>query len=97
MRRELGIRNQESGIRNQGNLRGKSFVFTGSLELITRDEAKERVRALGGEARETVSKDTDYVVAGGLPGLKYERAVKLGVKIIDEKEFLRIIGTEGRG
>lgn len=72
-------------------LAGKTFVFTGEMESMSRDEAKAKVRELGGDPSETVSKNTDYVVAGAFPGSKYARAQKLGVKIINEKEFLRII------
>ncbi|MDP3762816.1 MAG: BRCT domain-containing protein, partial [bacterium] len=61
-------------------------------ENLTRDEAKARVRKLGGDASETVSKETDYVVVGSEPGsAKLERAKILGVKIIDEKEFLKML------
>ncbi|HEX4104331.1 MAG TPA: NAD-dependent DNA ligase LigA [Candidatus Paceibacterota bacterium] len=72
-------------------LDGKQFVFTGSLASMTREAAKERVRELGGEASESVSKNTDYVVVGLEPGSKYEKAKKLGVKTINEKEFLELI------
>jgi len=75
----------------KGKLAGKTFVFTGSLESISREAAKEKVRMLGGEASESVSKETSYVVAGAEPGSKYEKAKKLGVKILDEKEFLGMI------
>ena len=74
-----------------GKLAGKIFVFTGEMESMSRDEAKAKVRVLGGDPSETVSKNTDYVVAGASPGSKYEKAKKLGVKIIDEKEFLKMI------
>lgn len=74
-----------------GKFTGKSFVFTGEMELMTRDEAKARVRELGGEANETVSKKTTYVVAGASPGSKYDKAEKLGVEILTEKEFLRLL------
>ena len=58
---------------------------------MTREEAKEKIRILGGEISESVSKRTDFVVAGKEPGLKFEKAKKLGVKIISEKEFLKLI------
>jgi DNA ligase (NAD+) len=67
---------------------GLKFVLTGSLESLTRDQAKEKIRMLGGDVISSVSKETDYVVAGSDPGSKYDNAQKLGVKIIDEKEFL---------
>ena len=72
-------------------LKGKTFVLTGSLETMTRDNAKEKIRSLGGEISESVSKNTDYVVSGNEPGLKFEKAKELGVKIIDEQEFLKMI------
>jgi len=74
-----------------GKLKGKTFVLTGSLSSMSRDEAKSRVRALGGKASESVSRETDFVVAGDEPGSKYEKAKKLGVKMIDEKEFLKML------
>ncbi len=74
-----------------GKLAGKTLVLTGSLETISREEAKEKIRALGGEISESVSKKTDYVVVGSEPGSKYDKAKKLGVKIISEKEFLSML------
>lgn len=75
----------------QQKLTKKTFVLTGSLAAITRDEAKEKIRSAGGSVSSSVSKNTDYVVAGEEPGSKYEKALKLGVKIINEKEFLKLI------
>ena len=69
----------------------KSFVLTGELETMTRDEAKEAIRARGGSVVSSVSKNTDYVVAGAHPGSKYENAKKLGVAIIDEKRFQKML------
>lgn len=69
----------------------KVFVLTGGLETMTRDEAKQRIRELGGDISESVSKQTDYVIVGSEPGSKYDQAKKLGVKIINEKEFLNLI------
>ncbi len=73
-------------------LSGKTFVLTGSLESLEREVAKEKIRALGGEVSESVSKKTSYVVVGAEPGSKYEKAQKLGVTILNEKEFLKLIG-----
>ncbi len=75
-----------------GRLSGKTLVFTGALLSISRDEAKELTRQEGGKVSSSVSKETDYVVSGDEAGEKYDKALKLGVKIIDEKEFLRLIG-----
>ncbi len=71
--------------------RNQSFVLTGELNSMSRDEAKEKIRALGGDISSSVSKKTDYVVVGKNPGSKYDKARELGVKIVDEKEFRRII------
>ncbi len=74
-----------------GKLKGKSFVLTGGLESMPRDEAKEKIRGLGGDVSESVSKKTSYVVAGSDPGSKYEKAKELGVKTISEKELLEFL------
>jgi len=76
-------------------LRGMKFVLTGSLESMARDEAKEKIRVLGGDVTSSVSKETDYVVAGREPGSKYDKAKRLGVKIINEKEFLEMFHKAG--
>ena len=72
-------------------LKGLKFVLTGSLEKLSRDEAKKKIRQFGGKTVESVSKNTDFVVSGNEPGSKYERAKKLGVKILSEKEFLEYL------
>ncbi len=72
-------------------LKGLTFVFTGILESITRDEAKEKIRELGGKVSESVSKKTNYVIFGKEPGSKYEKAKKLSLKTIGEQEFLKMI------
>jgi len=70
---------------------GKTLVFTGEMEDFSRNEAERLVREMGGNASSSVSKNTDFVVAGGNPGSKYENAKKMGVKIINEKEFKEMI------
>lgn len=67
---------------------GKIFVFTGALDNMTRTMAKERIRKLGGRVSESISRSTDFIVVGKNPGSKYDKAIKLGVKTIKEKEFI---------
>lgn len=74
-------------------LTGKQFVLTGTLREFTRTKAKEMISELGGRVTVSVSKRTDYVVAGEDPGSKYEKAKKIGVPIINEEEFKRIINN----
>jgi len=71
-------------------LAGKTFVLTGTLSSMTRDEATEKIEALGGHVTSSVSKKTDYVLAGAEPGSKFDKAKELGVKIIDQAEFRRM-------
>jgi len=72
-------------------LKDRVFVLTGSLQTLTREEAKDRIRELGGDISSSVSASVDYVVAGSEPGEKLDKARKLGIKIIDEKTFLKTI------
>jgi DNA ligase (NAD+) len=72
-------------------LAGKTFVLTGTLPSMTRDEASAKIEAIGGHVSSSVSKKTDYVLTGDEAGSKLEKAKKLGVKIIDEKEFRRLL------
>ncbi len=72
-------------------LAGKKFVITGTLEKMSREEARERIVSLGGDASDAVSKNIDYLVVGENPGSKYDKAKKLGVKILNEEEFLKMI------
>ena len=74
-------------------LNGLTFVLTGTLPTLTRDEAKERIEAAGGKVSGSVSKKTDYVVAGADAGSKLDKAKELGVKVIDEKEMKSVVGN----
>jgi DNA ligase (NAD+) len=83
--------------RPQGGLQplsGKSFVITGTLSSMSRQEAQERVRALGGRASGSVSAKTDYLVVGADPGSKLRKAESLGVTVLDEKQFLELTAAK---
>ncbi len=75
----------------KGKLGGKAFVLTGTLKSMSRDEAKNKIRDLGGNTAESVSKNTSYVIVGSEPGSKAEKAKKLGVTILNENQFLDLI------
>jgi DNA ligase (NAD+) len=75
-----------------GKLTGKSFVLTGTLSM-PRDEAKDKIRILGGNISESVSAKTSYLVAGENPGSKLEKAQSLGVAVLNEKEFVKLLNS----
>lgn len=77
----------------QKPLSGKSFLFTGTLKGLTREEAKSMVEEKGGAIAKSAGKKVDYVIAGDKAGSKYEKAVKLGLTILDEKEFREILAS----
>ncbi len=74
-----------------GKFTGKTFVFTGALTRFTRDEAKRLVENEGGHAAGSVSKKTDFVVAGAEAGSKLDKARELGVRVISEDDFLEML------
>ena len=75
----------------RGPLRDKSVVLTGSLESMTREEAESKVMAAGGRFTSSVSRKTDFVVAGTEPGSKLRKATELGVRVLDEQQFLKLL------
>ncbi|MDP2855608.1 MAG: NAD-dependent DNA ligase LigA [bacterium] len=81
----------ETTKKKEQKLKGLAFILTGGLNSMSREDAKEKIRELGGKFNSSVSKEIDYVVAGTEPGSKYEKAKKLGLKIINEEEFLKMI------
>jgi DNA ligase (NAD+) len=92
--REHGVKWPEQKPRAvaQGHLTGKSFVITGTLDSMSRDEAADRITAFGGKVSGSVSKKTSYVVVGAEPGSKFQKAQELGVTILDEGAFLKVLG-----
>jgi len=90
--REAGVTPVETLRRETAPLSGKSFVFTGALARLTRNEAKEIVESLGGQVSESVTKKTGYVVAGDASGSKLQKAKSAGIAILNEEEFLNLTG-----
>jgi DNA ligase (NAD+) len=90
--RELGVEIVIESQVESGNkkVNGETFVLTGEMKNFTRDEAKGMIRKAGGVVTSSVSRKTDYVLAGKNPGSKYQKAQELGVKIIEEEEFKKM-------
>jgi DNA ligase (NAD+) len=84
---ELGVVLVAERKETSDRLEGKQFVLTGTLKDFSRDQAKEKILSLGGRVTSSVSKKTDYVVAGADPGSKRDKAEKLGVEILTENQF----------
>jgi len=92
--RELDIKTQNEKVNSaptEGRFAGKTFVLTGTLPTLTREEATARIEAAGGKVTGGVSKKTDFVLAGADAGSKLAKAQELGVKILDEEAFLKLL------
>lgn len=90
----VGVKlNAQNQIHRSNKLEGMTFVITGTLPTMSRDKAKDLIKQHGGKNTSSVSKKTDYVLAGSEPGSKVEKAEKCGVKIINEKQFLEMISN----
>ncbi len=97
--RRAGVHWEEGPPADQGPkpLEGKTFVLTGALEHMTRDEAKARLEALGAKVTSSVSRKTSYLVVGRDPGSKYDKAQALGIPILDEAAFLELLARAEAG
>ena len=89
----LGVSPSEGSNKVSDKLNGKTFVLTGTLQSMTRDEAGDKIKMLGGKTSSSVSKKTSYVVTGENPGSKFDKAVDLGVTILNEEEFTELINN----
>jgi DNA ligase (NAD+) len=89
--KNCGLNIIEEAADNHGQLTGKTFVLTGTLSSMTRNEAGEIIQNLGGKVSGSVSKKTDYVIVGEDPGSKYDKAIQLGVTVMNEAEFLEFL------
>ncbi|MCD6105547.1 MAG: NAD-dependent DNA ligase LigA [Thermosipho sp. (in: Bacteria)] len=89
--KKAGVNLESKEVKKSNKLKGLTFVITGSLKNYTRDEAKEIIEQFGGKVTNTVSSKTNYLIVGENPGSKLEKAKQLGVKIINEEEFEKLI------
>jgi DNA ligase (NAD+) len=89
-----GVSYRKGGLVRSNEFEGEIFVFTGALSRLTRQEAEREVRQRGGQAASAVSKKTTWVVAGDKAGSKLKKAEQLGIRVIDEVEFLKLIGRK---
>jgi len=88
-----GVHWKDVKIKAEQPLQGKTFVITGTLQSMKREEAKHRLLELGAKVSGSVSKKTDFVVAGSEPGSKAEKARQLGVEILDEAGFISLLSS----
>ncbi len=89
--KKAGVKVIESKAKEKGKLAGKTFVFTGALKVYGRDEARNLVESLGGTTASTISKKVDFVVVGEDPGSKFDKAKELGIKVLTEEEFKKMM------
>ena len=89
--RKAAVKPQKKEITAGNTLQGKSFVLTGTLTSMARNDAKSIIESLGGSVNASVTKKTTYVVAGSEPGSKLDKANSLGITVLNEKEFLKLI------
>lgn len=87
----VGVELPENINDKEQKLEGKSFVVTGTLASLSRDEAKNKIRELGGKVKSSVNAKLDYLVCGEKPGGKFKKAQKLNVPILKEEEFLKMV------
>jgi DNA ligase (NAD+) len=92
--RRAGVRLEEPRAPRSGHLRGKTFVITGTLAALSREEAKARIEAKGGKVTSSLSGQTDYLIVGESPGSKLEKATRLGVATLDEAAFTSLLDRE---
>jgi DNA ligase (NAD+) len=91
--RRAGVRMDEQRVARSGHLTGKTFVITGTLAGLSREEAKSRIEAAGGKVTNNLSGKTDYLVVGESPGSKLDKATKLGVATLDEAAFTSLVAA----
>jgi DNA ligase (NAD+) len=92
--RDAGVNFEQAESAGGGQLEGLTFVLTGSLETMTRDEAGDKIKARGGKVSSSVSKKTSYLVAGESAGSKLSKAEQLGVTILDEEQLIALLGSD---
>ena len=90
--KKAGVKVIEPKAKEKGKLAGKTFLFTGALKTLERDEARTLVESLGGMTASSVSKKVDFVVVGEDPGSKFDKAKELGIKTLTEEEFKKMVG-----
>jgi DNA ligase (NAD+) len=91
---ELGVEPVSTASQQTDELSGLTFVLTGTLQSMTRDDASAKIKEMGGKTSSSVSKKTSYVIAGENAGSKFDKAVALGVKILNEDEFLELVNRK---